>query len=171
MNDHRNDDGAKVVIVLQPVTDTINTALRTAGYWPDAITPDCVVYRPTGHRELEASHVERPQVRNLDNRWPERAQAGPAAVERRPAKLLLTPDEAAAVLSIGRTKLYQLMKDGVVASVLIGGSRRIPSDALTRLVAELDRAGSPTLDDRSRPPSAGPVFLGGGNHVAVAGKD
>jgi hypothetical protein len=52
MNDNRTDDGgANAVIVLQPVTDTINNALRTAGYQPDAITPDNVVYRRPTHWE------------------------------------------------------------------------------------------------------------------------
>jgi excisionase family DNA binding protein len=163
MNDKRTDDGgAKAVIVLQPVTDTINTALRTAGYQPDAITPDCVVYLRTNQGELGAPRT--------DGRLA-KSRRGAVGGGARPQRLLLTPDEAAAVLSIGRTKLYQLMKDGVVASVLIGGSRRIPSDALTRLVAELDQAGSPTLDDRSGPRTARPETVKGGHHVAVAGGD
>jgi excisionase family DNA binding protein len=167
MNDNRTDDGgAKAVIVLQPVTDTINaalrTALRTAGYQPDVITPDCVVYVRTNQGDLGADRT--------DGRLA-RSRRGAVGGGVGPQRLLLTPDEAAAVLSIGRTKLYQLMKDGVVASVLIGGSRRIPSDALTRLVAELDRTGCPTLDDRSGPRPAGPEFMEGGHHVAVAGGD
>ncbi len=53
-------------------------------------------------------------------------------------KLLLTPEEAAVALGVGRTKVYQLMRDGTVSSVLIGGSRRIPMAALVGLVADLE---------------------------------
>lgn len=58
-------------------------------------------------------------------------------------KLLLTPEEAAEVLSIGRSKLYELLAEGLVASVRVGTCRRIPAGALvefvTRLQGEADR--------------------------------
>ena len=53
-------------------------------------------------------------------------------------KILLTPEEAAFALGIGRTKVYQLLRNGTVSSVLIGGSRRIPTAALIGLVADLE---------------------------------
>jgi excisionase family DNA binding protein len=40
-------------------------------------------------------------------------------------KLLYTPGDAAESLSIGRTKLFALMADGTLPSLLIGRSRRI----------------------------------------------
>ena len=49
-------------------------------------------------------------------------------------KLLLTPEEAAETLSISRSKLYELLAAGDVESVRIGGSRRIPVDALVMFV-------------------------------------
>lgn len=55
--------------------------------------------------------------------------------------ILLTPTEAAQALGIGRSKLYQLMQDGILESVHIGACRRIPTDALLALVAKL-RGGS-----------------------------
>ena len=51
--------------------------------------------------------------------------------------ILLTPTEAAQALGIGRSKLYELMRAGVVESVHIGACRRIPADALEELVARL----------------------------------
>ena len=51
--------------------------------------------------------------------------------------ILLTPTEAARALGIGRSKLYELMSEGVLESVHIGACRRIPSEALTELVARL----------------------------------
>lgn len=52
-------------------------------------------------------------------------------------KLLLTPTEAAQVLGIGRSKLYDLMRAGVVPSLRIGGSRRVAAADLTEVVTRL----------------------------------
>jgi excisionase family DNA binding protein len=49
-------------------------------------------------------------------------------------KLLLTPEEAARALEIGRTKLYKLLATAELPSVRIGGSRRVSGDALTEFV-------------------------------------
>lgn len=40
-------------------------------------------------------------------------------------KLLLTADEAAELLGMGRTKVYELMAAGLIESVKIGRSRRL----------------------------------------------
>lgn len=45
-------------------------------------------------------------------------------------KLLLTPAEAAACLGIGRSKLYELFRAERIASVRIGGCRRVPVEAI-----------------------------------------
>ncbi|MDR8413071.1 helix-turn-helix domain-containing protein [Nonomuraea sp. 3-1Str] len=52
-------------------------------------------------------------------------------------RLLLTGPEAAETLAISRSKLYQLLLTGALASVLIGGSRRIPQSALHDYVNHL----------------------------------
>jgi excisionase family DNA binding protein len=52
-------------------------------------------------------------------------------------QLLLTPTEAARALGIGRSKLYELMQDGILESVHLGACRRIPTDALLALVDTL----------------------------------
>ena len=52
-------------------------------------------------------------------------------------KLLLTVPEAATALGISRSKLYELLKAGTVASLRIDGSRRIPYRALTAFVDQL----------------------------------
>jgi excisionase family DNA binding protein len=49
-------------------------------------------------------------------------------------KLLLTPEEAARALGIGRTKLYELLATAKLPSVRIGGSRRVSVGALTEFV-------------------------------------
>lgn len=52
-------------------------------------------------------------------------------------KLLLKPEEAAEMLSIGRSKVYELIGTGELASVRIGTSRRVPTDALVEFVSRL----------------------------------
>ena len=52
-------------------------------------------------------------------------------------KLLLSPTDAAAHLSIGRSKVYELMRLGQLRSVKIGASRRIPRAALADFIAAL----------------------------------
>ena len=53
------------------------------------------------------------------------------------SKLLLTVPEAAAALAISRSKLYELLAAGLVRSVRIDGSRRVPVKALETYVAGL----------------------------------
>jgi len=52
-------------------------------------------------------------------------------------KMLLTPEEAAQTLSIGRSKVYELLRAGALASVRIGASRRIPVEAVHAYVTAL----------------------------------
>jgi excisionase family DNA binding protein len=65
-------------------------------------------------------------------------------------KLLVTPREAADVLGVGRSKVYELLRNGTLASVRIGASRRIPVDALAVFVNNLQavRAGDMQLPAR-----------------------
>ena len=53
-------------------------------------------------------------------------------------KLLLTPEEAGEALSIGRSKAYELIGRGHLASVRIDRSRRIPRHAVVEFVARLE---------------------------------
>jgi excisionase family DNA binding protein len=52
-------------------------------------------------------------------------------------RLLLTVPEAAEALAISRSKLYELIAAGLVRSVRIDGSRRVPVEALETYVAHL----------------------------------
>jgi excisionase family DNA binding protein len=54
-----------------------------------------------------------------------------------PYKLLVTPEEAAAILSVGRTTMYELMATGELESVHVKSCRRIPLAALERFVQRL----------------------------------
>ena len=48
--------------------------------------------------------------------------------------LLLTVEELASVLRIGRNPAYQLVRDGVIQSIRVGRSIRIPRNALVQFV-------------------------------------
>jgi len=71
-------------------------------------------------------------------------QHQPAAPEQParplPERVLLTPEEAAERLGVGRTTVYALIKAGELDSVQIGRLRRIPVIAVqeyaTRLIAQ-----------------------------------
>lgn len=52
-------------------------------------------------------------------------------------RLLLTVPEAAKALAISRSKLYELLASGVLRSVRIDGSRRVPLDALNAYINTL----------------------------------
>ena len=52
--------------------------------------------------------------------------------------LLVCPEDAARVLGIGRTKVYELIRSGALRSVRVGGLRRVPVAALDEFVARLE---------------------------------
>jgi excisionase family DNA binding protein len=52
-------------------------------------------------------------------------------------QLLVTPEEAARRLSVGRTTIYELMSSGELQSVNIGRSRRVPVSSLASFVSRL----------------------------------
>lgn len=59
--------------------------------------------------------------------------------------VLLTVEEAAKQLRIGRSMVYALMQSGDLESIHIGRLRRIPADALPKFLARL-RAIQATVD-------------------------
>ncbi|MGD0287224.1 MAG: helix-turn-helix domain-containing protein [Acidimicrobiales bacterium] len=52
-------------------------------------------------------------------------------------QLLVTPEEAARRLSVGRTTIYELMASGELQSVNIGRCRRVPVSSLSSFVNRL----------------------------------
>jgi excisionase family DNA binding protein len=74
---------------------------------------------------------------------PNGAPAQPRVRDRRPAgepDVLLTPAEAAAVLKIGRSKLYELMARGAINSVKLGRCRRFRRSDLDLFICGLEVA-------------------------------
>ena len=57
-------------------------------------------------------------------------------------RLLFTVTETASLLSLGRSKTYELVRAGVIPSVRITGSRRIKASDLKIYVAGLLEAAS-----------------------------
>jgi excisionase family DNA binding protein len=69
------------------------------------------------------------------------APARPRPRDRRPTgepDVLLTPAEAAAVLKIGRSKLYELMARGAINSVKLGRCRRFRRSDLDLFISGLE---------------------------------
>jgi excisionase family DNA binding protein len=62
-----------------------------------------------------------------------------------PRPLLLTVNEAAELIGLGRTTIYKLMDAGDLASVHVGKSRRVPLDEvydfIDRVCGRSDRGG------------------------------
>lgn len=54
--------------------------------------------------------------------------------------VLLTPEETAKALRIGRSKVYDLIRSGALHSIKIGGSRRVPVAALAEFITSLKEA-------------------------------
>ncbi|MGW0891775.1 helix-turn-helix domain-containing protein [Saccharopolyspora sp. NPDC002578] len=60
-----------------------------------------------------------------------------AEVRSLPTRVLLTVEEAAEQLGIGRTTTYALVRSGEIESVRIGRLRRIPKEAIDQYAARL----------------------------------
>ncbi|CAM5502011.1 Helix-turn-helix domain-containing protein OS=Streptomyces tendae OX=1932 GN=GUR47_21795 PE=4 SV=1 [Streptomyces tendae] len=56
-------------------------------------------------------------------------EIAPRAEVDEPAPVLLTVEEAARCLRVGRTTCYALIRTGELESLTIGGLRRVPADA------------------------------------------
>jgi excisionase family DNA binding protein len=57
--------------------------------------------------------------------------------------ILFTVDEVSRLLSIGRHRVFDLVREGALRSVKVGASRRISARALADYVAELELVESP----------------------------
>jgi excisionase family DNA binding protein len=64
-----------------------------------------------------------------------------------PTLLLLTVEEAARRLGIGRTTCFALIASGELESVKVGSLRRIPVDALVAYVRRLRGAAASSMGD------------------------
>ena len=51
---------------------------------------------------------------------------------------LLTPDEAADILPLSRSTIYELLRTGALPSLRIGRSRRVRTDAIRAFIDERD---------------------------------
>ncbi|MGQ0847082.1 MAG: helix-turn-helix domain-containing protein [Sporichthyaceae bacterium] len=78
------------------------------------------------------------------------------ALHQQQRRLVLTVEEAAQALHIGRTTMYALIATGQVASVTVGRLRRIPVGALEAYVRGLRSALPPeTVGGAGEDPSCG----------------
>ena len=52
-------------------------------------------------------------------------------------RMMLTPEQAAEALGIGRTTIFALIKSGEIESIRIGRLRRVPADAIKAYTSRL----------------------------------
>lgn len=71
-------------------------------------------------------------------------------------RLLYRPEEVAEMLSLGRSKVYELISSGEIASIPVGRARRIPRASLERWLRDRTR---PALEGHVAQP-AGPTDQG-----------
>ena len=83
-------------------------------------------------------------------------------------KLLLKPAEVGALTGMGKSKTYELIAAGIIPSVRIGKSVRVPADRLRRWIEELqvNEQIPPRAEPSVAPPhvpgkKAAPVFPSG----------
>jgi excisionase family DNA binding protein len=62
------------------------------------------------------------------------------AVDARPPRLLVRVEEAAHMLSLSRSKVYELLAAGDIEAIAIGRSRLIPVDGLHDYINRLRQA-------------------------------
>lgn len=63
------------------------------------------------------------------------AQAQEDTMDDITQKKLLRPEEAAAIMSLGRSTIYLMLASGALESFLIGKRRLIPSDSIDAYIA------------------------------------
>jgi excisionase family DNA binding protein len=67
-----------------------------------------------------------------------RSQQAPHLRSAVPERMLLTVEEAAEVLRVGRSLMYEMIARGAIKTVRIGRLRRIRPEALAEYIASLD---------------------------------
>ncbi|MFF5024223.1 excisionase family DNA-binding protein [Streptomyces collinus] len=75
------------------------------------------------------------------------AATTPARTTADPTLILLTVEEAARRLGIGRTTCFALIASGELESVKVGSLRRVPADALAVYVGRLRGASAASMGD------------------------
>jgi excisionase family DNA binding protein len=75
------------------------------------------------------------------------------ALEPQLEPLLVTAEQAAALLAICRTKVYELLRNGELESVQIGSSRRIAVASLSDYVVRLQARARGQADTSPLPPT------------------
>lgn len=89
---------------------------------------------PTDLTQLATQLAQLAQTLAAQSKAPE-----PVPVRQMPQRILLTPEEAAERLGVGRTTMFKLIRCGEIESVQIGKLRRIPVSAIEDYAASLVR--------------------------------
>jgi excisionase family DNA binding protein len=101
--------------------------------------------RPTAPLRLEILTPDSPTRRSRPPSPPERPSV--EVTLRSDDRLLLSVDEAAQRLSIGRSLLYELLAAGEIHSVQVGRLRRVPASALSDFINRRSQPSNPNTED------------------------
>jgi excisionase family DNA binding protein len=84
-------------------------------------------------------------LHKLQNLYSASMTTKPDSMER----LLLRPTEVSELVGIGKSKVYELLAAGVIPSVRIGKSVRVPADRLRQWIEELQAGEPPKTHQKS----------------------
>src|SRR5687768_15854500 len=96
-------------------------------------------------RQPRPGRADRPRNRTRSARRTEIPGGAAVNDDRDTTAVLLTVEEAARRLRIGRTTCYALVTSGEIESVTVGRLRRVPADAVPAYVAKLRGAARTAL--------------------------
>lgn len=93
-------------------------------------------FPPAKRTSIRFGHAPKPADKLRTEEFPRELKARDPAIPREQTALLepwlLRPKQAAQLLTISRSRIYELMADGSLPSIKIGRSRRIRVDDLRR---------------------------------------
>lgn len=125
-----SSSGADDEVLIRAVVTAVVTSLRANGYLQDGATTSA------------ESPAQLPEAISTN----EPREVDTASVD----VLLLTVAQAARRLNLGRSSLFELVRRGDIASVCVGRSRRIPTEALNEYVDRLREAAARDSHELSR---------------------
>ena len=124
--------GSKLLSPRQTPASSSTTPLRL----PDDQATASTVKVSEANREARCASVGRSEDRIVTRRVRRRTSRMDRS-EKYMEKLLLSPEEAAEALGVGRSRVYDLIRTRQLVSVRIGKSRRVPVAAVHAYVERL----------------------------------
>lgn len=135
----RSLDTTQFALIVSVCVTACQEALKALGREAPILREDIHGALPTFARTHSLAPEHRTSSQHPSGNEPRNPErlSDPDVVQAHGATLLLTVEEAAHQLCIGRPKMWQLVMRGEVVSLKIGASRRVPVAALDEYVQRL----------------------------------